>query len=243
MDVDEQRILLAQTREWWSEPTQVACYREEVASGPTTAEERLLRALPYSGRVLDLGTGAGRIAFYLADRGYDVTGVDVSEPVLAAARELGAQRGSPATFAHVEALTLPFEAATFDAATAFKVHCYIPSQAARFSYVNEVGRVLRPGAPLLLVSYIVPTEQEAVDALESDPDHLRAASRFNTLEPLDTFAGGRGYVHWFTPDSLSAELASSPLFDLESLIEDSPGGLLRFAVLRRRRTPRHPPDR
>ena len=236
MDADEHRTLLAQARDWFSEPAQVAHYKEEAPRGPTATEERLLRALPEAGRVLDLGSGAGRITFYLAGKGYDVTGVDVSEPLLATARSLAEQQGSPARFQHVEPLTLPFDPATFDAALAIKVHCYIPSRRSRLGYLNEVARVLRPGAPLLLVSYVVPTEQEATDALNAEEDHRRAASRFHTLEPLDTFSEGRGYVHWFTPDALRAELASSPAFEIESLTEDTPGGLVRLAVLRRTET-------
>jgi SAM-dependent methyltransferase len=236
MDAEEHRLLLAQARAWFSEPAQVALYKEEAAVGPTAVEERLLRSLPATGRVIDLGSGAGRITFYLADQGYDVTGVDVSEPLLATARALAAQRGSRARFLHVDPLTLPFHSGSFDAAIAIKVHCYIPSRASRRAYVDEVARVLRPGAPLLLVSYVVPTEREASEALNADEDHLRAASHFHTLEPLDTFSDGRGYVHWFTPDALHAELTSSPAFELDRLTEDSPGGFLRLAVLRRAET-------
>ena len=233
MRVDEQRTLLAQARRWFSDPAQVAHYGEEAAAGPTPAEERLLRALPESGEVLDLGCGAGRIAFYLADRGYDVTGVDVSEPLLATARELGARRHSAMTFRHVEPLALPFDSASFDAAIAIKVHCYIPSRAGRREYLEEVARVLRPGAPLLLASYVVPSEQAASDALAADDRHMHAAARFRTLEPLDNLPEGRGYVHWFTPEALREELGSSPTLEVQHMTEDTPGGLLRLAVLRR----------
>lgn len=47
--------------------------------------ERLL-ALPQGGEVLDLGCGAGRHAILLAERGYQVTGVDVDPALIERAR-------------------------------------------------------------------------------------------------------------------------------------------------------------
>ncbi len=49
--------------------------------------ERFARALPAGGRVLDLGCGAGEpIARWLIDRGYNLTGVDISTEMLDIAR-------------------------------------------------------------------------------------------------------------------------------------------------------------
>lgn len=49
--------------------------------------ERFCALLPSSAKVLDLGCGAGEpIARFLIERGYDVTGVDFAEPMLAIAR-------------------------------------------------------------------------------------------------------------------------------------------------------------
>lgn len=45
------------------------------------------------GRALDLATGAGRNALFLAERGYEVDAIDVSEAALDRGREAAAERG------------------------------------------------------------------------------------------------------------------------------------------------------
>lgn len=235
MDRHERRQLLDRTREWFAEPEQVAQLRDTVAAGLTPAEALLLHALPPAGRVLDIGCGAGRVTLALAGRGYDVVGVDVSAALLETARSLVRRHGRAPGLLRVDALSLPFGEGTFDAALALKVLCYIPSHHARATYLDEIGRVLRPNAVLLVEGYVVPTEQAAVDQLSLDQQHLRAAEGFRSLEPLDTFTAGRGYVHWYTHEDFVDELAHSSSFELEDVTEDEPGGLLRLAVLRRRR--------
>ena len=51
------------------------------------AEQRAMRHV--RGRVVDMGCGGGRVALHLQDRGFDVTGADVSELALRAARLQG----------------------------------------------------------------------------------------------------------------------------------------------------------
>jgi 2-polyprenyl-3-methyl-5-hydroxy-6-metoxy-1,4-benzoquinol methylase len=53
----------------------------------------LQRDLPASGRVLDVGGGAGRYAVWLAERGYDVRLVDPSERQVQLAREKAGTSG------------------------------------------------------------------------------------------------------------------------------------------------------
>ena len=84
---DRDRLLL-RVRGWFDAPEQVQHYQQEAADGPTPAEAWLLGALPATGRVLDLGCGAGRMSTTLARRGYDVVGADVCPELLR-----GAPRG------------------------------------------------------------------------------------------------------------------------------------------------------
>jgi SAM-dependent methyltransferase len=92
------------------------------------------------GRVLDLGCGAGQLAAVLDGAGYDVWGVDVSEPMLARARA----RVPRATFLRgsIAQVTLP----NCVAATAVgEVLNYLPRRADVGKVFRSVHRALRPG--------------------------------------------------------------------------------------------------
>ena len=61
-----------------------------------------------SGSILDIGCGTGRHAIELAKRGYNVTGVDLSESMLGKARQNEALAGVEVKFLQKDARTLDF---------------------------------------------------------------------------------------------------------------------------------------
>ena len=95
-----------------------------------------------SGALLDLGCGTGAYAAGLAELGWEVTGVDVSEDMLRKARERGAQ------VIHADATSLPFADATFGAAVSIFTHTDFDDF---HGALREVARVLEPGAPFVYV--------------------------------------------------------------------------------------------
>ena len=54
--------------------------------------------LPAGARVLDAPCGSGRIAVRLAEQGLAITGIDISEPEIAEARRVAAERGAEVRF-------------------------------------------------------------------------------------------------------------------------------------------------
>ena len=60
-------------------------------------------------KILDVGCGTGRHSIELSSRGYDVTGIDLSESQLARAREKAEKQGLKISFLKYDARNLPFE--------------------------------------------------------------------------------------------------------------------------------------
>lgn len=92
------------------------------------------------GRLLDVGCGTGLLTAKLAERGWDVTGVDVSEDMLRVARS----RGLEVTKA--DATALSFDDGAFDAVISTWTHTDIDDFGAT---VQEVSRVLHQGGPFV----------------------------------------------------------------------------------------------
>jgi len=82
------------------------------------AEEGLI-----AGDVIDVGSGTGENALYLASRGLAVVGVDAAPTAIAQAQEKARQRGSSATFLVTDALALEGLRRTFDVAIDCGLRC------------------------------------------------------------------------------------------------------------------------
>jgi len=106
-------------------------------------------------RCLDLGCGAARNAVRLAEMGFHVTGTDLSEPMLAAARDRVARHPAPLSIELLNApmTPLPFAAATFDLIVAHGIWNLARSDREFRAAVAEAGRVARPGAGLFLFTF------------------------------------------------------------------------------------------
>jgi ubiquinone/menaquinone biosynthesis C-methylase UbiE len=87
------------------------------------------------GRLLDVGCGGGAHAVAFAERGWNVTGVDISSAQV----ELARSRGVEALQA--DAAALPLESESFDAAVSMFTHTDADDFAAT---VREIARVLQP---------------------------------------------------------------------------------------------------
>jgi SAM-dependent methyltransferase len=94
------------------------------------------------GALLDVGCGTGRYSAALGERGWDVTGVDISEDMLSRARARGVQ------VVRADSTALPFARESFDASVSILTHTDLRDFSGT---VVEVARVLRSGAPFVYV--------------------------------------------------------------------------------------------
>ena len=97
-----------------------------------------------SGRILDVGCGAGRDVRWFAARGAQVTGVDLSPAMLAQARRL-----TSAPLHLMDMRRLAFRDARFDGAWCCASLLHLPKQEAPRA-LSEIHRVLKPGGMLMV---------------------------------------------------------------------------------------------
>jgi ubiquinone/menaquinone biosynthesis C-methylase UbiE len=96
-------------------------------------------------RVADVGCGPGRAAAFMAERGLDVVGVDVSEAMLAVARNAHPQ----IKFEEGQLDALPFESGVLAGAVCWYSIIYTPPDRLAGAF-GELARVLIPGGYVLL---------------------------------------------------------------------------------------------
>ena len=117
-----------------------------------------LELIPAGSNVLELGCGAGiPMTAALAD-GRTVTGVDISETQIEAAR----RNVLAATFVLADMTTLDFEPASFDAVVAFYALTHVPRDE-QAGLLERIRRWLRPGG-LFLASMGADDEPGDVEA-------------------------------------------------------------------------------
>ncbi|MDP2919715.1 MAG: class I SAM-dependent methyltransferase [Dehalococcoidia bacterium] len=110
-------------------------------------------------RVLDLGCGAGRHVIYLAQKGYEVYGLDSSAEGLKMAGELLAETNLTAELASASMYKpLPYPDSFFDALVCTKALNHGAIESIRRA-IREMERVLKPGGILFLV---VTEDEEAM---------------------------------------------------------------------------------
>ncbi|MFH5797767.1 class I SAM-dependent methyltransferase [Haladaptatus sp. CMAA 1911] len=111
------------------------------------------RFLPESGHVLDAGGAAGRYSIWLAEKGYDVTLLDLSAEQVAIAERRVAQRGleSRVTVQRGDIRALPFSEDWFDAALCLGGPLsHVIDAEERDAAVRELHRVSNPDAPVFV---------------------------------------------------------------------------------------------
>ena len=112
--------------------------------------------LPLDSRLLDVPCGGGRLSLEMASRGYRVTGVDISAPLLEDAKIQADIRGSAVTWKRRDMRDLPWPG-EFDGAFCFWSSFGYFDDAGNLEFLKAVANSLKPGAPFLIDTPLIET--------------------------------------------------------------------------------------
>jgi len=148
-------------------------------------------ATPWPGEAaLDVGTGTGHYAAFLAELGVQVTGVDPSREMLAVARA----RGIPVDWRQADATALPFTDASFDLVLSVTMLEFVAEPAAALA---EMFRVVRPGGRLVVATLNADGPWARARRREvTRTGSPYAQARFLSARQFAALLGGLGTVTW-----------------------------------------------
>ncbi len=133
--------------------------------------------IPAGGRVLCLAEGEGRNAVFLAQNGYQVTGMDSSKVGLDKAQKLASDKGVTITTQVVDLADYEFGEQQWDGIVVMWVH--LPT-ALRQHIHTQIAAALKPAGVLILEAYT--QQQLEMDAVGGPPATQR--DRFGSLATL-----------------------------------------------------------
>ncbi len=155
-----------------------AAYRTSKVHATGADLDRMVELLAPRGDevAIDLGTGAGHSAVRIAPHVARVEAIDLVPEMLEQAAILAAERGvANITFCACDVRALPYPDASFDAAVSrVSAHHWADVPAG----ITEAARVLRPGARIVIVDTVAPSDpalDSFINAVEllRDPSHGR----------------------------------------------------------------------
>ena len=135
--------------------------------------------------VLDVGSGIGRHARFLAEQGFTVSAIDASPNGIALSRQEAAAAGIPIDYRVGEFLRLPYTGRAFDFVLAWNVLYHGDRRVARAAF-GEIHRVLREGG-LLQATMLSARSPRGEGAREIAPDTF----------VVDGETGDRGHPHLY----------------------------------------------
>ncbi|HEX7472022.1 MAG TPA: class I SAM-dependent methyltransferase [Candidatus Limnocylindrales bacterium] len=180
-------------REHWDERHAAGARIESPDPDPTLIQEI---GGPRPGRALDLGTGDGRNALWLASQGWSVTAVDFSSVALDRARAFARARAVDVEWELADLLEWVPPTRQFDLVTLFFIH--LPPDE-RHEVYARAARAVAPGGTLLIVAHDRSNLTDGVGGPQ-DPDVL------------------------FTPGEVVAELSGFTILRAAAVRRDSPNG-------------------
>ena len=99
--------------------------------------------------ILDLGCGMGRHAVYFAQKGFEVTAVDLSKDAVEFTKKNGEENQVSFACEVADMMKLPFADETFDRVFSYHVISHQDTEGVQ-QVVREIARVLKPGGKVFL---------------------------------------------------------------------------------------------
>jgi ubiquinone/menaquinone biosynthesis C-methylase UbiE len=116
---------------------------------PSKYMPSFMKYLKKEDKILDLGCGSGRNAFYLKKRGFDVIGTDISRVAISKAKKISKQNNLQIIFKVESAERSNFSDNYFD-----KIYCGQVLHSTKFDKaVLELSRILKPGGIAFIIMY------------------------------------------------------------------------------------------
>ncbi len=161
-------------------------------------EEVLGESLPRGGTAVDVGAGTGHVAVKLARsiRFGSVIAADISRRMLERAAQSAVVNGCGIEAVETDMAQLPFGDASVDLVVGCAVLHHLPDPA---SFMREVCRVLKPGAPCIFIGEPTPGGDRIVGVLQSPLFAARGVyRRIITGRPASERQAGQIDVHTFS---------------------------------------------
>lgn len=207
--------------DWFDSPYYHILYQSHDDTEAKVFIDNLLQALPLpsGARALDLACGKGRHARYLAEKGFDVTGLDVSASSIAFARQFEHER--LAFYQHD--MRLPFRINYFDVIlNIFTSFGYFDSDKDHLNTLQNVQKGLRPGGIFVLDflnavwvrKHLVRAESKTLDGILFQIK--KTVRGKHVFKQVSFETGGRKFrfrerVRLFTPDDFQQMFSAAGL--------------------------------
>jgi ubiquinone/menaquinone biosynthesis C-methylase UbiE len=187
-----------------------------------------IRHLPFAPtqKVLDIACGSGRHLLAFAERGAEVTGIDLSPTLLAEAETLFAHSKFRATLKRADMRKLPFSEKFDGASMWFTSFGYFAKETDDLKALKTMGAALRPGGwwwidipnPVYLRAHLIPESSRTVNGphgkTEIDEQRRLVGDRVIKTITIRDDKGERSYeerVRLYTPEQFGSVIKRARL--------------------------------
>ncbi|MBI2929424.1 MAG: class I SAM-dependent methyltransferase [Verrucomicrobia bacterium] len=153
--------------------------------------DRAFALVPKTHRVLDVPCGGGRVTVRLAEQGYAVSAADLSDAMIAIARETLAQHGLPVPVEKQDVERLTYPDRHFDTVVSFRLFHHFPTTEIRERVVKELCRVARQTVVLSYFSPWSPTSLKRT--LRAALGGKKSQKHATPLAEVERYFGGCGF--------------------------------------------------